>query len=670
MRSLVVLCATLMLGAGSALADTIFVSPSPTLGAMGTSWDDPIGFIEAFAKAVSGDEIWMAKGVYEVTVSEIAFTNGVRVYGGFSGIEKLRELRDWLRERTILQAVQQDVIMSMTDCDSSSRIDGLHFRGAPVTALVVSGGDPRIFNCHFRGNGGTQPEGGAIKATNVGRIRIEYCVFDSNQAALKGGAVYIASSKVDPKNFGPFIGQSFFVANNASHGGALYMGDCAGTPQVVSSVFANNEANDAGGAIASVGTNLYMNNCTFSRNTLAAGYAFGGRTIAIQGGLLQNSVVWNGVEEDTAAHIYKFTPANDTMRITATANIVEADFELGFWQVDPQFENADLPSGRDLLYGTDDDGLVPGPFSLARDGGFIDRFVNHRQQDILGNPRLVGRKIDIGAYESQRAGRVPQLELMEEMRQGKLVFMFRHAKTDWDQRDRGPAPECFPGRNLIAEGREQSVSIGAHQRALGVPQGEALSSPVCRCWETLDLMVGRHQKASQWASGGSPQAVTNRLNDLKTPPTTGCRNVSTHDAVAVFVFNRDGGGETLTTAELMEGDCIVVRPLVDTMEVLAHWCSDTWERWWIKYNPNALVSVHDKTPSVRTVSVYPNPATGVVMIEVPGAADVQNLLVYNLMGNPVWRGTFIDKVRLDVSGWAPGVYAAIAGSVRTLFVVR
>lgn len=652
----------------AASADTLFVAPDAKVGGMGTSWSDPMLFRVAFETAVSGDEIWMAKGVYRVEQTPIAYTNGVRVYGGFSAIEKARELRDWLRERTIFEAIELNVIMTMENCDSSSRIDGVHFRNATESALRINGGAPRLFNNHFRNNGVGTVRGGAIRAQGVSRLRIEYCVFEGNRAMESGGAIYITESTTDAKGFGPFIGQSFFVGNQAQQGGALCVERCAGTPQVVSSVFASNEAAQTGGAVASLETYLYVNNCTFSRNEVGSGGGAGGRAMALQGGYIQNTIIWNGVE-DTAAHVRKLSPSGDTMKITASANLIENDTELGFWQFDPLFENPDVPTGWDGYFGTDDDGLRPGSNSVARDGGFIDKFVNHRQQDILGNPRLVGRKIDLGAYESQRAGRVPHLELMDEMRQGKLVFMFRHAKTDWDQRDPGPSPECFPGRNLITEGREQSVSIGAHQRALGVPQGEALSSPACRCWETLDLMVGRHEKASQWASGGSPQAVTNRLNDLKTPPTSGNRIVSTHDAVAVFVFNRDGGGETLTTAELMEGDCLVVRPLGDTMEVLSHWCSDTWERWWLKYNPVAL-SVQETPRSTERVAVYPNPASNTFTIDRGSAEYVVDVAVVDVMGRRMWQGTMGDVISVDLSGWTPGVYAVVAGSGRAMVVVR
>lgn len=669
MRIVILLHLGLLLATGSVVADTVFVAPFPKPGAMGTSWDDAIGLREALSKANPGDELWVAKGLYEVTGGPLIYRNGVHVYGGFAGHEAVRELRDWLRQRTILQSVGLDIIMTMTECDSSSRIDGVQFHGALQTGLAITGGDPRIFNCHFRRNGGETSDGGGIRATDVGRIRIEYCVFDSNQTTSKGGGIYIASTKVDAKGFGPFIGQCFFVANEAGQGGAIYMDQCAGTPQVVSSVFAGNQARHAGGALASSGLYVYVNNCTFSRNRLAEGYEYGGRTIAAQGGHLQNSIVWNGDENDTAAHVYTFRDGVDTTKITATANLVEMDFENGFWQVDPQFENADWPPGPDGYYGTDDDGLVPSSFSIARDGGFIDKFVNHRQQDILGNPRLVGRKIDLGAYESQRSGRVHQRELMDEMRRGKLVFMFRHTKTDWDQRDPGPSPECFPGRNLIAEGREQARSIGAHQRALGITQGDALSSPVCRCWETLEWMVGRHEKAQHWGTGNSAQAVAGRLRDLSTPPTNGCRNISTHDAVANLIFNADGGGSIMTTAELMEGDCLVVRPLGDTMEVISHWCSDTWERWWIKYNPDAL-SVRNYERPAPQLHVSPMPATDVVTIESPAESGERAVQILDVVGRHVWIGAVAGTVRINVSTWAPGLYVVHAGNASATFVVR
>lgn len=258
---------------------------------------------------------------------------------------------------------------------------------------------------------------------------------------------------------------------------------------------------------------------------------------------------------------------------------------------------------------------------------------------------------------------------MAEMRKGGLVFMYRHGKTDWDQKDRGPAPECFPGRNLIAEGREQCDEIGKAQRMLGVEQGEALTSPACRCWETLKIMVGRYEERSYWAGGGGTgPSAQSRLRDLSTAVTSGNRFISTHDAVCQSIFNPNGGGEIITTAEYMEGDALIIRPLGGTdHEVLAQWCSETWTRYHVRF-PDEVSSVTEQGASQQRITVTPVPASDQLSVTTMMPGRVR---VINMLGAQV--ATFdIDEsrsARVDVSSWPVGTYVMINDLSATPFVV-
>ncbi len=640
-------------------ADTLYVAAIAEPGGDGQTWGTAYRSLQSGLDAWKpGDEIWIARGTYIAPTEGYSVPNGLHFYGGFEGSETLREERDWFRNRSILASEGGEFILRAVQCDSTTRLDGLVLQGAQNCALRIEGGQPRLFNCHFRENT-TTSSGAAIRAEGVGRIRIEYCVFERNRATVGGGAIHIQSDSVDPKGFGPFIGQCHFVNNTADMGGALWLDSCKGVTQVVSTVFAGNTAGKHGGAIESLRSFLYLNNATFSRNTLGDNNHAMGLSVVVNGGFIQNSIFWNGNEDDTVAHITLKKDEADTSSFATSACLVERDYDLGFWQTDPRFENADNVNGADGFFGTDDDGLVLSGFSAARNAGVIDKFVNHRQQDILGNPRLVGRRVDLGAYESQRTGRPHYTDLLSEMRKGKLVFMFRHGKTDWDQKDPGPSPECFPGRNLIAEGREQCTSIGAYQRMLGVPQGDALSSTACRCWETLQKMVGRYETKSHWASGGNASATAARLVDLETVPTNGNRIISTHDAVATLVFNPNGDGEIFTTAELMEGDALIVRPLGDTMEVIGHWCSDTWERYKVRF-PAISTSVSEFSQQQQVLSISPVPASDYIAISAGTATAVR---VVDILGRVVGEANLVGSgvpATLNTASWNPGIYSVVA----------
>jgi broad specificity phosphatase PhoE len=85
------------------------------------------------------------------------------------------------------------------------------------------------------------------------------------------------------------------------------------------------------------------------------------------------------------------------------------------------------------------------------------------------------------------------------LRGGGQVVLLRHGTTTPGV---GDPPgfrleDCATQRNLDDEGRSESRRIGAAFRARGIPVGQVLSSPWCRCLETARLAFGR---AERWTA--------------------------------------------------------------------------------------------------------------------------------------------------------------------------
>lgn len=669
-RLLVVLVFAVLCASTMVAADTLYVSASIPASGGGQSWQAPFKTIEeALTSWHEGDEIWVARGAYQPSAQGLTLSNGMRIYGGFKGDELRREERDWYRRKTIIAGnATTPRLVTLTNCDSSTRVDGFAFHGASSSAIYVSQGCPRIVNCSFVDNRGAI--GSAILAEGATRIHIEYCVFEYNKSNDNGGAVAIRNSGADPYGYGAFIAQCFFIDNESTlgSGGAITIEGSSTIPQIVSCVFANNKATEAG-AIASYSAYVYVLNSTFYKNNATNTSDSTAYTLLLNGGELLNNVVWNGDLPSTYVHVKRLgsgTP-EDTTVLRPTANLVEADFTYGFWQANPSFEDETLLPGADGFYGTDDDGLRLSSFSIARDGGFVDKYVNSRQTDVIGNPRLVGRKIDLGAYESQRKNHLTPPEMVAEMLKGGYSFFYRHSKTDWDQKDKGPAPECFPGRNLIYEGREMMREVGKMQRLLEIPIGEVASSPVCRCWETADLMCGRYEVVAYWGSGGSASVGATRDSALKIVALGANRVITSHDAVANAVFNPSADGTVMTTAELMEGDNLFVKALGDTFEVVGHWCADTWERYRVRF-PDPSSSVISESIVKGALACYPNPAGSTLTIQSESADAIR---ILNVLGVTLWDNVVSGSVTLNVSDWPVGTYfVATTTSVLPVTVLR
>jgi phosphohistidine phosphatase SixA len=79
------------------------------------------------------------------------------------------------------------------------------------------------------------------------------------------------------------------------------------------------------------------------------------------------------------------------------------------------------------------------------------------------------------------------------MQRGGLVLVLRHAATDFSKpdQDRVVLSDCRTQRNLDAQGRADSRTIGRGVRRLRLRIGRVLASPFCRTKETARLAFGR-----------------------------------------------------------------------------------------------------------------------------------------------------------------------------------
>jgi broad specificity phosphatase PhoE len=91
---------------------------------------------------------------------------------------------------------------------------------------------------------------------------------------------------------------------------------------------------------------------------------------------------------------------------------------------------------------------------------------------------------------------------VEDLRDGGHVLVFRHARTDTRTELQESLDSCARQRNLTRAGRAQARRIGADLRALGIPIGEVLASPMCRTRETAELAFGEAELSRDLLSLG------------------------------------------------------------------------------------------------------------------------------------------------------------------------
>ncbi len=281
----------------------------------GTSWTN--GFTDlqlALTAASSGDEIWVATGVYKPTSGtdrSVSFVlkNGVAVYGGFAGTEILRDQRDLALNPTILSGdigilydnsdnsyhvvvgsntdnttvldnflitggnanayphdkgggIYNDrgspAIMAVSIERNYATFGGGMYNGDTQNGMTSLGSHPTLVNVNFISNSAV--EGGGMENQFSSSPSITNAWFYANTAILSGGGM------LNMYNSNPALTQVDFVKNDAAAGGG--MANEQSSPSLTDVTFRENLASAHGGGMSNVnGSNPILRNVTFSGNT-------------------------------------------------------------------------------------------------------------------------------------------------------------------------------------------------------------------------------------------------------------------------------------------------------------------------------------------------------------------------------------------------------------------
>ena len=289
-------------------------------------------------------------------------------------------------------------------CDVPAVDIGYHY---PGVVRFVDGGDggaiycfdssPTIEDCEFTDNTADR-DGGAIccvSSSSSSSPKIERCVFSGNTAEDDGGGLCAINSDSEPK-----VINCLFIDNEAENGGGIAIRESSGS-SVINCTFYGNASlgtySDRGGGAVYAKTS-YPYNCS----TTMTNCILWGNTAANDG----HEVCCDG--DDTNAIVtLKYCDIQDTTGWMLEVD--EDDSEVRYLPYSTYYNIYDnpifvspvsSPKGTDGEWATSDDGFMIQSTSECRNkGDDVTNSPDYISEDITGNDRKIGIKVDIGAYE-------------------------------------------------------------------------------------------------------------------------------------------------------------------------------------------------------------------------------------------------------------------------------
>jgi Chlamydia polymorphic membrane protein (Chlamydia_PMP) repeat len=405
------------------LAATCFVAPDAAAGGEGTSWANAIQLQTALATPHC-TEIWVAGGVYKPTTTldrliSFVIPSGVAVYGGFAGVESVRDQRMPGAHPSILSGDIDDndtgtdgVDFSTADIVGANSYNVVFIDGHTIPVLpntVVDGftitGGQAVGDVHA---GGGMSCFGAIAITIPAQCSptLSNLIFSGNLAQAAGGALMLEGGyggNASPILIDVTFRNNAVMASVQGCGGALFNDDgnsgkaCAKLTNVT---FSGNAAMSAmsegeGGAICNEGSgarcNLELHNVTFSGNSADFGGAIFNNSLWALRPTIVSTILWG----DLASHGPEIWETWET-GLPASSIISDSVVAGGC----PAYSTCGAVYMEDPQLGPlqNNGGFTP-TIAIGLHGSAIDHGSNCPATDQRGVARPQGAACDIGAYE-------------------------------------------------------------------------------------------------------------------------------------------------------------------------------------------------------------------------------------------------------------------------------
>jgi parallel beta-helix repeat protein len=454
--------------------------------------------------------------------------NGVTIKGGYAGLgEPDPNVRDIELYETILSgdlngddievAEPCDLLTEPTRAENSFHVVSADRRideTAVLDGFIITSG-----NTNSGGYPDYEDDGGGLNISGYSNPTVEHCIFRANSANYDGGGMSGNGTLTDCKFIGnsakygggvsgngtltdcKFIRNSAklgggvisngtltnctFSSNSAYNGGGMYNNN--GSPSLTNCTFSGNSAKYGGGMFnwqstltlfncifrgnsAGYGGGMYNNQCDLllTNCTFAVNSALNGNALACDSWpqwdpsnlRVTNCILWDGGDE-----IWN----NDNSVITITYSDVQGGWEgEGNIDADPCFISPGYWDANGVWIDGDYHLLPSSPCIDAGDPNYV---AEPNETDLDGKPRVIGSRIDMGAYEysppvSAEVRIVPHS--INPASKGKWINCYIWLSEDYDVVDIDPNSVVLEGKieaqSLVVD-EQQQVTVARFSRS-------------------------------------------------------------------------------------------------------------------------------------------------------------------------------------------------------------
>ena len=373
------------------ITSVLFVDAKASSENNGSSWADAYPDLQnALSIAQANDnveQILVAQGIYRPAEPNgkrnlsFLLINGLTIKGGYPGCNgRISDARDIKTYRTVLSGdLNGDDGYNFENNDDNS-YHVVRAVGTDATAVldgfIITGGNA---------DGSTEDNrcGAGLHINQSSDLTLTNCTFRLNCAELAGGGLYSNSINLT-------VAGCTFLDNSAGTGGG--MGLHGDQTTLINCIFSGNSAFDGGGIDCHC-TEVSLTNCTLVANTASSEYFYRGGGICGDDDtvmMLTNCIFWGNSDIDgmsQQAQIDHDSFPQTHVNFCCVQGWTGDLGGTGNFGTDPCFANAN----------NSDYHLLPG--SSCIDTGDPNFIAEPNDTDLDGRPRVIGCRIDMGAYE-------------------------------------------------------------------------------------------------------------------------------------------------------------------------------------------------------------------------------------------------------------------------------